>query len=176
MSDSGQKFIKRNRPPRVQISYEDPYNAEKQVELPFVMGVMADLSGNASQVAKAPMSERKFSNLDMDNFEDYMASVAPAVSFRVKNVLSGDGSEQMGVNLTFKSMDDLTPGAIAGQVPALRALLEAREQLANLQRFMDGKAAAEEQLKKLLSDPALMQSLKERRAAGESKPADEEEG
>jgi len=176
MSDSGQKFIKRNRPPRVQISYEDPYNAEKQVELPFVMGVMADLSGNASQVAKAPMSERKFSNLDMDNFEDYMASVAPAVSFRVKNVLSGDGSEQMGVNLTFKSMDDLTPGAIARQVPALRALLEAREQLANLQRFMDGKAAAEEQLKKLLSDPALMQSLKERRTAGESKPADEEEG
>lgn len=176
MPDSGQKFIKRNRPPRVQISYEDPYNAEKQVELPFVMGVMADLSGNASQVAKAPMSERKFSNLDMDNFEDYMASVAPAVSFRVKNVLSGDGSEQMGVNLTFKSMDDLTPGAIARQVPALRALLEAREQLANLQRFMDGKAAAEEQLKKLLSDPALMQSLKERRTAGESKPADEEEG
>lgn len=178
MSDSGQKFIKRNRPPRVQISYEDPYNAEKQVELPFVMGVLADLSGNASQVAKPVMAERKFSSVDMDNFEDYMASVAPAVSFRVKNVLSGDGSEQIGVNLTFKSMEDLTPGAIARQVPALRTLLEAREQLANLQRFMDGKAAAEEQIKKLLADPALMQSLKEKRdaaAAIESKPSEDSE-
>jgi type VI secretion system protein ImpB len=176
MSDSGQKFIKRNRPPRVQISYEDPYNAEKQVELPFVMGILADLSGNASKVAKPPMAERKFSNVDMDNFEDYMASVEPSVSFRVKNRLSGDGSEQMGVNLTLKRMDDLTPGAIARQVPALRALLEAREQLANLQRFMDGKVAAEEQLKKLLADPALMQSLKERRdAAAASAPKSSEE-
>jgi type VI secretion system protein ImpB len=163
MSDSGQKFIKRNRPPRVQISYEDPYNAEKQVELPFVMGILSDLSGNASQVAKPPMAERKFSNVDMDNFEDYMASVAPAVSFRTTNKLSGESNEQLGVNLTFKKMDDFTPGAIAKQVPALRALLEAREQLANLQRYMDGKVAAEDQLKKLLSDPELMKTLKERR-------------
>ena len=176
MSDSGQKFIKRNRPPRVQISYEDPYNAEKQVELPFVMGILSDLSGNASKVAKAPMAERKFSNVDMDNFEDYMASVQPAVSFRTINRLSGDGSEQMSVNLTFKKMDDFTPGAIARQVPALRALLEAREQLANLQRYMDGKAAAEEQIKKLLADPELMKALKERRdASGPAEtPTDEE--
>ncbi|MBS3650119.1 type VI secretion system contractile sheath small subunit [Pseudaminobacter sp. 19-2017] len=163
MSDSGQKFIKRNRPPRVQISYEDPYNADKQVELPFVMGILSDLSGNASQVAKPPMAERKFSSVDMDNFEDYMASVAPAVSFRTTNKLGGEGNEQLGVNLTFKKMDDFTPGAIARQVPALRALLEAREQLANLQRYMDGKVAAEDQLKKLLSDPELMKTLKERR-------------
>jgi len=175
MSDSGQKFIKRNRPPRVQISYEDPYNAEKQVELPFVMGILSDLSGNASKVAKAPMAERKFSNVDMDNFEDYMASVQPAVSFRTANRLSGDGSEQMGVNLTFKKMEDFSPGAIARQVPALRALLEAREQLANLQRYMDGKAAAEEQIKKLLADPELMKSLKERRdAAGPAETPEEE--
>jgi len=164
MSDSGQKFIKRNRPPRVQISYEDPYDANKQVELPFVMGIMSDLSGNASKVAKAPMAERKFSSVDMDNFEDYMASVAPAVTFRVANKL-GEGGEQMGVNLTFKKMDDFTPGGIAKQVPALNALLEARNQLANLQRYMDGKVAAEDQLKKLLSDPELMKSLKERRDA-----------
>ena len=165
MSDSGQKFIKRNRPPRVQISYEDPYNAEKQVELPFVMGILSDLSGNASKVAKAPMAERKFANVDMDNFEDYMGSVAPAVTFRATNKLSGEGNEQLGVNLTFKKMDDFTPGAIARQVPALRALLEAREQLANLQRYMDGKVAAEDQLKKLLADPELMKTLKERRDA-----------
>jgi type VI secretion system protein ImpB len=178
MSDSGQKFIKRNRPPRVQISYEDPYNAEKQVELPFVMGILSDLSGNASKVTKAPMAERKFSNVDMDNFEDYMASVEPAATFRVTNKLSGDGNEQLGVSLTFKRMEDFTPGAIARQVPALRALLEAREQLANLQRYMDGKVAAEDQLKKLLSDPQLMQALKERRdaAIAASPPTDETEG
>ncbi|MDQ6434716.1 type VI secretion system contractile sheath small subunit [Mesorhizobium sp. LHD-90] len=177
MSDSGQKFIKRNRPPRVQISYEDPYNAEKQVELPFVMGILSDLSGNASKVTKAPMAERKFSNVDMDNFEDYMTSVEPAVTFRTPNRLSGDGKEQLGVSLTFKRMEDFTPGAIARQVPALRALLEAREQLANLQRYMDGKVAAEDQLKKLLADPEMMKALKERRdaAVAANPPADSED-
>jgi type VI secretion system protein ImpB len=177
MSDSGQKFIKRNRPPRVQISYEDPYNAEKQVELPFVMGILSDLSGNASKVSKPPMAERKFSNVDMDNFDDYMASVEPAVSFRVANRLGGDGNEQLGVNLTFKRMDDFTPGMIARQIPALRALLEAREQLANLQRYMDGKVAAEDQIKRLLADPQMMQALKERRDATDvAGAADEAEG
>ena len=177
MSDSGQKFIKRNRPPRVQISYEDPYNAEKQVELPFVMGILSDLSGNASKVTKAPMAERKFANVDMDNFEDYMASVEPSVTFRTPNRLSGDGKEQLGVSLTFKRMEDFTPGAIARQVPALNALLEAREQLANLQRYMDGKVAAEDQLKKLLADPELMKALKERRdaAVAANPPAESED-
>ena len=165
MSDSGQKFIKRNRPPRVQISYEDPYNAEKQIELPFVMGVMSDLSGNASPVAKPSMAERKFSNVDMDNFDDYMASVQPTVTFRTDNKLSEEGGEQMSVKLTFKKMEDFTPGAIAKQVPALKALLDARDHLSNLQRYMDGKVAAEDQLKKLLSDPELMKALKEKRDA-----------
>jgi type VI secretion system protein ImpB len=104
-----------------------------------------------------------------------MASVQPAVSFRTANRLSGDGSEQMGVNLTFKKMEDFSPGAIARQVPALRALLEAREQLANLQRYMDGKAAAEEQIRKLLADPELMKALKERRDAAGPAEASEEE-
>lgn len=164
-SDSGQKFIKRNRPPRVQISYEDPYNAEKQVELPFVMGVMADLSGNASPVEKPPMAQRKFSHVDMDNFDDYMESINPAVTFRTKNALGEESGEQVSVNLSFKKMDDFSPGAIARQVPAMKALLEAREQLSNLQRYMDGKVAAEDQLKKLLANPEMMQALKERRAA-----------
>ena len=141
-SDSGQKFIKRNRPPRVQISYEDPYDAEKLVELPFVMGIMADLSGNASPVDKPPMAERKFSNVDMDNFEEYMESVQPAAAFRVDNKLSDQPDEKMGVSLTFTKMSDFDPAGIARQVPALKALLEAREQLANLQRYMDGKVAA----------------------------------
>jgi type VI secretion system protein ImpB len=162
-SDSGQKFIKRNRPPRVQISYEDPYNAEKQVELPFVMGVLADLSGNASKIEKPPMAQRKFSNVDMDNFDDYMESVEPTVTFRTPNKLGDDGGEQLGVSLTFRKMEDFSPGAVARQVPELRVLLEAREQLANLQRYMDGKVAAEDQLKRLLSSPELMQALKQRR-------------
>ncbi|MYZ49930.1 type VI secretion system contractile sheath small subunit [Propylenella binzhouense] len=163
-SDSGQKFIKRNRPPRVQISYEDPYDANKMVELPFVMGVLADLSGNASQVAKPPMAERKFASVDMDNFDDYMESVEPGIAFRAANRL-GDGGEQMGVSLTFRKMDDFSPAAVARQVPALRALLEAREQLANLQRYMDGKAAAEDQLRRLLASPDLMKALQDRREA-----------
>lgn len=162
-SDSSQKFIKRNRPPRVQISYEDPYDAEKQVELPFVMGVMADLSGNASTVEKPPMADRKFSNVDMDNLDEYMESVAPAVTFRVENRLAERKGEQMGVHLTFNKMSDFEPAAVARQVPALKMLLEAREQLANLQRYMDGKVAAEDRLKELLNNPELMLALKERR-------------
>lgn len=176
-SDSGQKFIKRNRPPRVQISYEDPYDAQKKIELPFVMGVMSDLSGNASQVDKPSVADRKFSDVDMDNVDAYMKSVAPAVQFRVEDKLSGEANQKMGINLTFNSMDDFGPAGVAKQVPALAALLEARSQLANLQRFMDGKVAAEEQLKKLLSDPKLMAAVQERRSQASSSgepPADED--
>ena len=163
-SDSGQKFIKRNRPPRVHISYQDPYEAEKQVELPFVMAVMSDLSGNASEVAKPPMAERKFTNVDMDNFDSYMASVKPAASFRVENRLGGEKSgEQMSIKLTFQKMADFDPAAVGRQVPAVRALLEAREQLSNLQRYMDGKVAAEEKLRELLGNPELMRAVRERR-------------
>lgn len=162
MAESSTKSIKRNRAPRVHISYEDPHDANEQIELPFVMGVMADLSGNASKSEKVPMAERKFSGVDMDNIEEYMASVEPAVNIRVENKLD-DAGGQMGMNLTFKTMEDMTPAGVARQVPALNALLEAREQLANLQRYMDGKSAAEEQIKKLLADPDLMAALKEHR-------------
>jgi type VI secretion system protein ImpB len=176
MSDSGQKFIKRNRPPRVHISYQDPYEANKQVELPFVMGVMADLSGNASDVAKPPMADRKFANVDMDNLDTYMESVQPTVAFRTENRLSENSDEQMSVKLTFSKMADFEPAAIARQVPALRALLEAREQLANLQRYMDGKVAAETKLRELLASPELMQAMKERREAALASQAKTEEG
>lgn len=171
-SDSGQKFIKRNRPPRVHITYQDPYEANKQVELPFIMGVMADLSGNASEVAKPAMVDRKFANVDMDNFDAYMESVKPAMAFRVKNRLDDGSGEQMAVKLTFTKMADFEPGAIARQVPAVRALLEAREQLANLQRYMDGKAAAEQKLRELLNSPELMKALKDRRDEAIAKEGD----
>ena len=162
-SNSGQKFISRNRKPRVHITYEDPYNSEKLVELPFVMGVLADLSGNASQVAKVDMAERKFLDIDMDNFDKRMAAIEPAVSMKVPNRLGAEeGGEKLSVGLKFTKMDDFSPAAIARQVPAMAKLLEAREQLSNLLKYMDGKVAAEDQIKKLLADPQLMAALKER--------------
>ena len=164
MSDSGQKFIKRNRAPRVHISYEDPYNAEKLIELPFVMGVLADLSGNAPGVEKAEVADRKFLDIDMDNFDKRMAAIEPGLSFKVKNRLDPDSGTQLAVNMQFRQMDDFSPAAVARQVPALAKLLEARQQLSNLLSYMDGKVAAEAQIKKLLSDPDLMAALKDRTA------------
>ncbi|SDH42903.1 MULTISPECIES: type VI secretion system contractile sheath small subunit [Bosea] len=165
--DSGQKFIRRNRPPRVHITYEDPYNAEQKVELPFVMGVMADLSGNASAIEKPEISQRKFLDFDMDNFDQRMAAIEPAVSFNVSNKLGEDSSEKLSVALKFSKFEDFSPAAIARQIPATAKLLEAREQLANLLRYMDGKMAASDQIKALLADPQLMAALKDQLGKGE---------
>jgi type VI secretion system protein ImpB len=167
---SGQKFIKRNRPPRVHITYENPNNAEEKIEIPFVMGVMSDLSGNSPGVEKQDVDQRKFLDVDMDNFDSRMAAIQPGASFRVDNKLVEDSKEKMSVNLRFNKLADFEPAAIAKQVPALAKLLEARTHLANLMRYMDGKAAAEETLRKLLSDPQLMLALKNRAA----KPGDSE--
>jgi len=164
-TDSGQKFIRRNRAPRVHITYEDPYDAERLIELPFVMGVMSDLSGNNSTVEKPKVEERKFLEFDMDNFENRMAAIQPGITMRVENKLGDESGEKLSVNLKFEKMADFTPAAVARQVPATAKLLEAREQLANLLRYLDGKVAAEDQLKKLLSDPQLMAALNERAAA-----------
>jgi len=164
-TDSGQKFIRRNRAPRVHITYEDPYDAERLIELPFVMGVMSDLSGNNSTVEKPKVEERKFLEFDMDNFENRMAAIEPGITMRVENKLGDESGEKLSVNLKFEKMADFTPAAVARQVPATAKLLEAREQLANLLRYLDGKVAAEDQLKKLLSDPQLMSALNERAAA-----------
>lgn len=168
-TDSGQKFIRRNRAPRVHITYEDPYDAERLIELPFVMGVLSDLSGNNSAVEKPKIEERKFLEFDMDNFDARMAAIQPGIRMRVANKLGDDPSEKMSVELNFSKMADFTPVAVARQVPATAKLLEAREQLANLLRYMDGKVGAEDQLKKLLADPQLMAALQQRAAA---KPTD----
>ena len=169
--DSGQKFIRRNRPPRVHITYENPANAEEKVEIPFVMGVMADLSGNTPGVEKPEIPERKFLDFDMDNLDARMAAIQPGVSFRVENKLVEDSGEKMGVQLHFSKMADFEPAAVARQVPAIAKLLQARQQLANLQRYVDGKVAAEQHLRKLLADPQLMQAMKNRTVD----PADESE-
>ena len=172
-TDSGQRFIRRNRAPRVHITYEDPYNAERRVELPFVMGVMSDLSGNNSQVEKPEVGERKFLEFDMDNFESRMAAIEPGAAFKVDNKL-GDGSgEKLSVDLHFRKMDDFGPAAVARQVPAVAALLDARTQLSNLLRYMDGKVAAEDRIKELLKDPKLMAALRDR-APAQIAPADSE--
>jgi type VI secretion system protein ImpB len=159
---SGQRFIKRNRPPRVHITYDDPTNVQEKIELPFVMGVMSDLSGNSPGVEKVDIKDRKFLDIDMDNIDNRMAAIQPGVSFRVTNKLSENSDEKMSVNLQFNKMADFDPAAVARQVPALAKLLEARTHLANLMRYMDGKVAAEESLKKLLADPQLMLALKNR--------------
>lgn len=166
-SDSGQKFIRRNRVPRVHIAYDDPYDANRKIELPFVMAVMADLSGDCSDVEKPDVANRVFLDIDMDNFEQRMAAIEPGTAFTVKNHL-GEGGDKLSVKLKFSKMADLTPAAVARQVPSLAKLLEAREQLANLMRYMDGKAAAEGALKELLQDKALLAALSEKLAKSES--------
>jgi type VI secretion system protein ImpB len=152
-----QKFIARNRAPRVQIEYDvELYGAEKKVQLPFVMGVMSDLSGNPAKPLPA-VAERKFVEISVDNFDDRLKAMEPRVAIEVPNKLTGDGN--LKVEMTFESLADFGPGAIANKIPALQKLLEARTQLANLITYMDGKTGAEELIAKVLGDKGLMSSL-----------------
>src|SRR5215813_14118785 len=154
---SSQKFIARNRAPRVQIEYDvELYGAEKKIQLPFVMGVMANLSGNPAEPLP-DVADRKFLDIDIDNFDQRLKAMKPRVALQVPNTLTGDGN--IMVDITFESMDDFSPAAVARKVDALNKLLEARQQLANLITYMDGKGGAEELLAKLLKDEALLNSL-----------------
>lgn len=154
---SSQKFIARNRAPRVQIEYDvELYGAEKKVQLPFVMGVMADLSGNPADPL-APVADRKMLEIDVDNFDERLKAMKPRAAFRVPNTLTGEG--EMSVDITFESMDDFSPAAVASKVDSLNKLLQARSHLQNLMTYMDGKTGAEELISKALNDPALLQSL-----------------
>lgn len=157
MAQSSQKFIARNRAPRVQIEYDvELYGAQKKVQLPFVMGVLADLSGTPAEPL-APVADRKLLEIDVDNFDERLKSMKPRVAFNVPNAMTGEGN--LSVDLTFQSMDDFTPAAIARKVAGVDKLLEARTQLANLVTYMDGKGGAEELISKIINDPALLQSL-----------------
>ncbi|MFN4266680.1 MAG: type VI secretion system contractile sheath small subunit [Aquabacterium sp.] len=165
MATSSQKFIARNRAPRVQIEYDvELYGAEKKVQLPFVMGVLSDLSGKPAEPL-APVADRKFLDFDVDNFDTRMKSMKPRVAFQVPNTLTGEGN--LSIDLTFESMDDFSPAAVAAKVDGLKQLLEARQQLANLITYMDGKTGAEELLAKVLKDESLLNAL-----ASAKKPAD----
>jgi type VI secretion system protein ImpB len=154
---NSQKFIARNRAPRVQIEYDvELYGAQKKIELPFVMGVMADLSGKPAE-ALPDVADRKFLEIDVDNFDERLKACKPRVAFQVPNTLTGEGN--LSVEMNFESMDDFSPAAVARKVDALGKLLGARTQLANLLTFMDGKGKAEDLIGKMLKDPELLKSL-----------------
>ena len=166
MANSAQKFIGRNRAPRVQIEYDvETYGSEKKIQLPFVMGVLADLSGKPAEPLP-PVERRKFQEIDVDNFDSSMKAMKPRVAFQVPNTLTGEGN--LSVDITFASMADFSPAAVASKVDALSKLLEARTQLANLMVYMDGKTGAEQLIAKVLEDPALLKTLA---AAGKPEPA-----
>jgi len=128
------------------------------------MGVLADLSGKPAEPL-APVADRKMLEIDVDNFDDRLKSMKPRVAFQVPNTLTGEGN--LNVELTFESMDDFSPAAVARKVDSLNKLLQARNQLSNLLTYMDGKSGAEELIAKVLKDPTLLQAL-----AAAPKPAD----
>lgn len=167
--NSSQKFIGRNRAPRVQIEYDvELYGAEQKVELPFVMGVMSDLSGQPDpDNPLPPVDQRKFLEISVDNFDDRMAAMTPRVAFNVPNTISGQG--QVPVELRFNKMEDFSPAAVANQVEPLRRLLEMRERIASLLTYMDGKVDAERYVSELLQDPKRLSQLA---AAAPALPAD----
>lgn len=152
------KKLERVRKPRVHLVYEvETGGAAVKQELPFVVGVMGDFSGSPSEPLK-PLRDRKFVQIDRDNFNDVMASMRPELNFRVENKLAGDGSE-MAVNLKFNSMDDFSPAAVAKQVPALKKLLETRDRLNDLISKADRSSDLEELLEGALQDPAALEKL-----------------
>lgn len=163
---SSQKFIGRNRPPRVHIEYAvDEGNAIRKIELPFVMGVLADLTGDSKDSNE--VKDRSFAEYDAENFDERLKALKPSVKVAVPNKLTGEGN--LAVDLTFESLDDFSPAAIARKVEPLRKLLEARTQLENLLTYMDGREPAENLVQRLLNDPELLKSL-----AAAPKPAQPE--
>lgn len=168
MADSKQKVIGRNRAPRVQIEYDvEHYGSPTTIELPFVMGVMADLAGaSESQEASKPVIERNFVETDAGRFNKFMEALAPRVKTRVNNTLpSTDGEEadeELFVDLSFKNMGDFAPDKMAEQIPALAELLSMRGQLEELLGYMDGKIDAEKRIAQLLNnEPLLAQAAEE---------------
>lgn len=168
VAESKQKWIKKNRAPRVQIQYETEINgAQRKVDLAHVVGVMSDLSGN-SEKEKPAIRDREFLEVDVDNFDERLRAIEPRVTLQVDNVLTEEGGK-IPVDLKFQSMNDFSPGEIAKNVDGIKELLEARNQLKNLLSYMDGKANAEEWVTDVLKDKALLKSLMEA-----AKPAEEE--
>lgn len=158
MAESNQKKLDRVRKPRVHITYDvELGDAVVKKELPFVMGVLGDFSGNPTEPLKK-ITDRKFISIDRDNFNEVLASMTPGLNMRVENTLAGDGSE-MAVNLAFKSMDDFDPGKVVEQVEPLRKLQAARDQLRDLLTNMDKSDDLEAELEEILKNTEKAQEL-----------------
>ena len=161
-----QKFIGRNRAPRVHIQYQVSTNgAEKSIEIPFIMGVMANLSGKPKEELP-PIEERKIEEIDNTNFNARMKAIKPRVAFQVDNMLTGEG--KLPVELTFENMDDFSPAEVARRISGTDKLLEARTQLANLKSYLDGKADAEKLLQSIMEDDELLEKIAQKNTATES--------
>jgi type VI secretion system protein ImpB len=169
---SMQQKLSRVRPPRVQITYEVETNgAMQKIELPFVVGVLADLSGQPSSPLR-PLKERKAANIDRDNFNDILAKATPRVAMRVQNRLTDEDSK-LAVELNFKHIDDFEPANLAAQVPALKKLMEMRQELTQLLSKMEGNDTLEQLLADVLSNTAKAKELAEQMgvAGGETAPS-----
>jgi type VI secretion system protein ImpB len=151
MAESIHEKLKRVRPPRVHITYDvETGGAVVQKDLPFVVGVVGDFSGNPTAPLQ-PMQSRKFVQIDRDNFNDVMARMTPGLNIRVENTLKGDGSE-LALQMKFNSMQDFDPANIVNQIEPLRKLLETRNRLRDLSTKVDRSDKLEGLLEKILSD------------------------
>ncbi|WKB52781.1 type VI secretion system contractile sheath small subunit [Eleftheria terrae] len=158
--ESVQKRLEKVRPPRVQLTYDvEIGDAIEQKELPFVVGVMGDFTGQPNPDKPQPrLKDRKFVNVDLDNFDEVMSGLSPTASYRVKNELSPEGGE-FAVNLEFKKLEDFRPESVVEQVEPLRKLMEARTKLADLRNKMAGNEKLEDLLGEVLSNTERLQQL-----------------
>jgi type VI secretion system protein ImpB len=158
MAESIHEKLKRVRKPRVHITYEvETEGAEILRELPFVIGIMGDFSGDPTQPMR-PLSERKFIQIDRDNFNEVMARMTPGLNLRVENKLAEDDSE-MALALKFNSIEDFEPARVAEQVPALKALIETRNKLRDLMSKVDRSEELESLLEQILTNEKELKSL-----------------
>jgi type VI secretion system protein ImpB len=158
MAGSIHDKLERVRKPRVHIKYEvETEGAVVEKELPFVVGILGDFSGNPTQPLKS-LKDRKFIQIDRDNFNEIMARMTPGVNMKVENTLKGDGSE-MAVQLKFNSMDDFDPGRIVQQVEPLKKLLETRDRIRDLLTKVDRSEDLEAKLEQVLQNPDQLKKL-----------------
>lgn len=158
MAESVQHKLNRVRKPRVHLTYDvETEGSEVKRELPFVVGVMGDFSGKPYEPLK-PLKDRKFTQIDRDNFDDVLARMTPGAQFKVDNTLTGDGS-QLAIDLKFKSLDDFEPGAVVDQIEPLRKLLAARNKLRDLMSKVDRSEDLERLLEDVLQNTAKLQTL-----------------
>jgi len=153
-----QRALSRVRPPRVQITYDvEIGNAFQQVELPFVMGILADLAGKPSAPLPS-LKDRQFIDIDRNNIDEVMASLGAQLPLRVPNVLGGSAPD-LNVELSFNSLDDLSPDSIVQQVPQMKAIFDRRVALSDLLSRLDGNDALDTQLRALIDDPDMLSQL-----------------